>query len=404
MFRERFSSFSNLTSKSNAVNIVLVGNSFVWYFTVLFKLDEFLQQNPASSLVWVVHFSALILSALAGAQFSKQLKRSKFLVFWMVVGVVSSLMMFALSSTSVLLVCLVSLFLGVSLGFGMPACMSYFSESVAIESRGRVSGITMLATGIGIVGFGFILESPLFLIGIVLGIWRLSSLFVFLWAKDNRRIGQKANGSSFKQVLSQRSFILYFVPWLMFSFVNYLAAPLIRPNEFPGLTAVQLTFMAGSAVLGGFFADSVGRKRVSIAGFTMLGLGAAVVGLFGSNVGLRSFVFYFNAILDGVAWGFLLVLFIPTLWGDLSYNSSSDKYYALGVTPFFVSNLLEKTVAQGIVLIFTSYAMFSFAAFFLFLAVLPLVYAPETLPEKAMRERELKIYVEKAQEIAQKHY
>jgi len=35
---------------------------------------------------------------------------------------------------------------------------------------------------------------------------------------------------------------------------------------------------------------------------------------------------------------------------------------------------------------------------------LPLVYAPETLPEKTMRERELKIYVEKAQEVAQEYY
>jgi MFS family permease len=407
MFRERFSSFSNFTSKSNAVNIVLVGNSFIWYFTVLSELDANLSKdNPASSFVWVVHFSALILSALAGAQFSKQLKRSNFLIFWIVAGVVSSLMLFALSSTSVLLVCLVSLFLGVSLGFGMPACMSYFSDSVAIESRGRVSGITMLVTGIGIVGFRLALDNPLFplfLIGIVLGIWRFSSLFVFLWARDYRRIGQKGNGSSFKQVLSQRSFILYFMPWVMFSFVNYIASPLI-PNNDPVLTAVQLTFMAGSAVLGGFFADSVGRKRVSIAGFTMLGLGAAVLGFFGKNSDLGSFVLYFNAILDGVAWGFLLVLFIPTLWGDLSHNSSSDKYYALGVMPFFISNLLEKTIAQGIDSTFDPYALFSFAAFFLFIAVLPLVYAPETLPEKAMRERELKIYVEKAQEIAQKHY
>jgi hypothetical protein len=36
------------------------------------------------------------------------------------------------------------------------------------------------------------------------------------------------------------------------------------------------------------------------------------------------------------------------------------------------------------------------------LAVLPLMYAPETLPEKRIRERELKQYIEKAKRIREK--
>ena len=36
------------------------------------------------------------------------------------------------------------------------------------------------------------------------------------------------------------------------------------------------------------------------------------------------------------------------------------------------------------------------------MAVIPLMYAPETLPEKTMKDRELKSYVEKAQKLAQK--
>ncbi|HYA77782.1 MAG TPA: hypothetical protein VEF91_03615, partial [Verrucomicrobiae bacterium] len=41
-------------------------------------------------------------------------------------------------------------------------------------------------------------------------------------------------------------------------------------------------------------------------------------------------------------------------------------------------------------------------AFFLFLAVLPLLYAPETLNEKTIMARQFKTYIEKAQKIAQK--
>ena len=46
--------------------------------------------------------------------------------------------------------------------------------------------------------------------------------------------------------------------------------------------------------------------------------------------------------------------------------------------------------------------VFSFASVFLFLAVLPLIYAPETLPEKLMKDRDLKSYVENAKKKAQK--
>jgi len=51
----------------------------------------------------------------------------------------------------------------------------------------------------------------------------------------------------------------------------------------------------------------------------------------------------------------------------------------------------------------SEYAIFSFAAFFLFLAVIPLMYAPETLPEKLIRQKELRRYVEKAKKIREKY-
>jgi accessory gene regulator protein AgrB len=46
---------------------------------------------------------------------------------------------------------------------------------------------------------------------------------------------------------------------------------------------------------------------------------------------------------------------------------------------------------------------FSFASFFLFIAVLPLFYAPETLAEKKIRELELKNYAKRA-EIERRKY
>jgi hypothetical protein len=92
-----------------------------------------------------------------------------------------------------------------------------------------------------------------------------------------------------------------------------------------------------------------------------------------------------------------------TLWGDLSYGVSTDKYYAIGGLPYFVSNFLRLTIGTYIAETILAYAIFSFTAFFLFLAVIPLMFAPETLPEKKIKERELRQYIEKAKKIKEKY-
>ena len=46
--------------------------------------------------------------------------------------------------------------LGVSLGFGMPACIGRYADSIPAENRGRISGITLFASGIGIVAFSIV--------------------------------------------------------------------------------------------------------------------------------------------------------------------------------------------------------------------------------------------------------
>jgi MFS family permease len=289
----------------------------------------------------------------------------------------------------------------------MPACMSYFTDSVDAEKRGRVSGVTLLFSGIGIFAFGFAAQAidSNIEIGIMLAIWRVFSLLLFLFAKSFQKTERKKNFASYKTIVSQKSFILYFTPWVMFSMINYLGIPLESTvgilDQF-SLRIAQTCSMGIFAVVGGFFLDLVGRKRIAIAGFTLLGIGSAIMGLLTGTSNVA--ILYFNAIIDGIAWGLLLVLFILVLWSDLSYGSTSDKYYALGVLPFFASRFLEITIGQDIMNILTENksALFSLTAFFLFLAVLPLVYAPETLSEKAIKDREMKKYIEKAQKEAEK--
>jgi hypothetical protein len=95
-------------------------------------------------------------------------------------------------------------------------------------------------------------------------------------------------------------------------------------------------------------------------------------------------------------------VFFMTLWGDLAENNEKDKYYALGGLPYLLAGLLPIAL-KPFIAVSQAGTAFSLASFFLFLAVLPLMYAPETLPEGRIRERELKEYIERAKKTSEKY-
>ena len=395
--------------RSALTDAILVGNSFVWYYVILILLLQEIvtKVNPDFTqgiIIWGLHFGGLIVSAIAGTFISKKIQQKQLIALWLTLGTLSSVAVVIVDPSSIWQISLIGLVLGVSLGFGMPTCIGRYANTVPVENRGRVSGITIFASGIGIVAFSILGISSILILGLVLAALRLSGLIIFLLAKiPPPSLTEKKSFPQYKKILSQNSFILYFIPWLMFSLINYLVAP-ATPTLGGGtenLALLQTSFVGIFALLGGFFIDSMGRKRVAVTGFILLGLGTAVIGISSPLPSLP--ILYINAILDGTAWGFLFVLFILTLWGDLSFSQSSEKYYALGVIPFFVSKFLDLTIGNSIsASLGNSSALFSFGAFFLFLAVLPLIYAPETLPEKAMKDRDLKGYLVKAQKIVEK--
>jgi hypothetical protein len=95
-------------------------------------------------------------------------------------------------------------------------------------------------------------------------------------------------------------------------------------------------------------------------------------------------------------------VFFMTLWGDLGEHYEKEKYYALGGLPFLLAGFLP-IILEPYAGAIEAVAAFSLASFFLFLAVLPLMYAPETLPEKKIKDRELKQYIDKAKKTKEKY-
>ena len=88
--------------------------------------------------------------------------------------------------------------------------------------------------------------------------------------------------------------------------------------------------------------------------------------------------------------------------GDLSKLGSREKYYTLGSLPFFLTVVIGLQLKEYILKIADT-SVFSVAAFFLFIAVLALLYAPETLPEKKMELRRLRNFAEEAKKIKEKY-
>ena len=407
MLKSFFTEKFRAITRSTLANIVLVANAFVWYYFALDFLKSALgiisPDYFTTLLIWIFHFGGMIISALIGAWIINRVKeRNHFLIAWLILGILASMTAIAIDATFIPNVLMLALLLGVSLGVGMPCCMGYFTESTEIENRGRLGGIILLLSFIGMVTLGATSSGDIGLQRFMLFTWRLLGLVLFLLLMPVKKVIEKAKMPAYKSLLGQRSFILYVIPWIMFSLITYLTVPIqsgiVGQSTVDSLIVIENALIAVFALIGGFISDIFGRKRVAIVGFALLGLGYSALGIYPESI----FSWYFFTFVDGIAWGLLFVVFIVTLWGDLSNGLASDKYYALGVLPFFVSKFLELVIGNDIAEIVPSYAIFSFTALFLFLAMLPLVYAPETLPEKAMKERELKGYLEKAQKIAQK--
>lgn len=187
----------------------------------------------------------------------------------------------------------------------------------------------------------------------------------------------------------------------MFSLINYAEAPILQnvfgQQTFVFIQLLEFAFAGVIAVVSGILADFFGRKRIVIAGFIMLGIEYAILSLISNSPN----AVYLYLVLDGITWGLLITVFFTVVWGDIGGSHAKEKYYALGGLPYLLSSFLPIVIEPFVKGASTGLA-FSLASFFLFMAVIPLMYAPETLPEKTMKDRDLKSYVEKVQKLAAK--
>jgi MFS family permease len=352
-----------------------------------------------------LHSLGVIVGGVVGLIFLRN--RYKLLLSWTLLGTAISLVLLVPYSASSFFHWL-CLGWGFSLGLGMPACLGFFAENVPIEKRGRFSGLIFM--------FSFLLAMlvnvsaeffGLFFIYVFFGLWRLAGAVpLLILHPENKSFTSRKRLAEYKLNIGyDKRLWLYILPWFVFNIINAFEELLLRdfvkatfPDHYVVFQLFSLLFHSTSAFVGGFLSDLVGRKPMIIAGFSVVGIAYALIGIL-PNAAPSWFFFFIS---EGFAWGLFYAIFVTVVWGDLAPKGSEELYYFIGSLPLFVAAGFQLLFA-GYVSLLSEVSAFSLAAFFLFLAVLPILFAPETLPEKQIRERELKSYLEKARKISEKY-
>jgi len=392
-------------TRENALSILLVVNSFAWFTLTHPVFNAILNELKLSEVerlsLLTTYFVCIAFSAIFGSKLFPR-ERAKFLYLWMLMGTLATMFLITAYSNGVLVNALLACFLGVSIGTGFPSCLSYFADATNIENRGFIGGITIGGMGfiVLLLAVAFSALGLFWIIGVLVA-WRLAGFLSFLLLTRSNEEAEVRKSPSYLELVRKRENLLYLFPWVMFSIINFAEAPILEgvfgAESFTFVQLVAWVLIGIFAIAGGILADIIGRKRVVITGFVMLGIEYAALSVFYS----LPYALYLFMAFDGVTWGLFFPVFFMAIWGDLGGNHIKEKYYTLGGLPYLLasfSSILVKPYVGSI----SPTAAFSFASFFLFLSVVPLMYAPETLPEKTIRERELRSYIEKAKKAREK--
>ena len=388
-----FKEFS-INRKSFLLIFLLILNSVTWFYMLVYitgltapELIPF-----ASSLRWLFYLAAIV-SALIGPIIAERVNKMRFLLFWVLLGVISSLFLI-LPTPSKYEVAMLMVFWGFAFGIGFPSCLALIPTLTSVEERGRMGGIIFCVTYAILPLFLFaIVQLDVFFTLLTLAVWRSLALGAFL-LHANIDDAVQLRPVSYLSILRRGTFFLYFFPWLAFCLINYFGYQVLEQFFSKSMMALMgiIEFAVGSlfCLIGGWLMDLKGRKLVIIGGVVMLGLGYALLSLFPFIPPVQAFYM----IVDGIAFGIFTVAFIFAVWGDMSNGERGDKFYALGIIPVTIAIMLSLLISPWLTTLSLS-STFSIASFFIFLAVIPLFFAPELLPEKALKKRELREYVEK---------
>ncbi|KON32494.1 MAG: hypothetical protein AC479_07465 [miscellaneous Crenarchaeota group-6 archaeon AD8-1] len=388
-----------ITPREFASVTLLTSGTLAWFFLIIYNADilfGFFDPSETSILIGqLIFFGIAVFSALLSSLIDKKENCRKFLIFWVIIGIMTTILLPFFQGIEMLII--FSVFLGFSIGFVLPDSFTMIADCTNIEERGRVAGFVILETfAFAFLGLGLIifLGQGIFEVVLIMALLRSISLLALILEKCEV-IASKNKPELLRSYY--REFIFYIIPWIIFTLVAGLAQNAIPDDQAYEKVAsigniIRYALIGIFGLIWGLLADRIGRKWPIIFGLIILGAGFFLIGF-----ALNPNVYLIYLLLSGIAWGsfFTIYLVIP---GDLSTPSSRIKFYALGtISPLMA--LFAISILGEYVPLFSTSAFSQVLSVLLFVSILPVLRAKETLEESKIRKRKMKEYTEKLGEI-----
>jgi MFS family permease len=312
-------------------------------------------------------------------------------------GTASILLLALFQETNLLPV--LSVFLGFSLGFGLSTCFAILAENTLIEERTRTSALIILELFLMVPLIMFVAEA--FNLGLTQRVLlvmatRFTCFLPLIYLKHPVvKINKKLTPLT---ALVGKNFILYLFPWVFFNIAAGLSFwGTYGQQKNYSLDISLAAFYICAALFGllsGFIADRIGRRLPSIIGIALGGISFAILG-YSPN----ALSYLVSVTILGVAWGFLLVVYLA-IPGDIAGYFMKEKFYAFGTIMPLILYLGINAVPRAQFEVDIS-KLFPIISIFLFLAVVPILAAEETLPIKKIQERKMNEHIKKVGKLLQ---
>jgi MFS family permease len=400
-----FANKKSFSLKQLIVIIFTASGALAWFFVL--HLDfSFLYQNittdPSFLLISeVLFFLSGAIFSLVGGIISEKVNRRKLLIASISIGVICTGALAVVQGEIIGLI--LALLLGLSFGLSFPSSAALFSDLTRAENRGRYAGF-LVTTAFLLISLVFFIQA-LFTFGLVgfvliLMLLRLTSFIPLLLDPCARpTTGEK----TLRYILARRDFLFYLIPWLIFNLVsglsNFIIPSLPQTEEYFNAVQIgvilQFLCVAIFSIVSGFMCDRIGRKLPVIIGIVLFGVSFAILAF-----ALNPFTVILQGVIFGFAWGFCMVAYFA-IPGDLARGQSQEKYYTLNIVLPWMLFIATNTLPFILLIGAPAAILAPILSMLLFVSIIPILYAPESLPESNLNARRQKDYMRKLGKVVE---
>ena len=382
-----------ISRRKFAAVLLLNTGTLAWFFLFTLNMpDIFAAIDPNTGQMLFI--GSAIFWSIATSFIGGRISRRKLLVASILLGTLSTILLGVLDNPLSTMV--MSLMAGFSLGLGLPSSMALVADETSITDRGRVAGLVIFSTFVAAfstMAVAAILSLDPFGTVLLFAVVRSTSFFALIIDKCEKPL-PKMEPQNHLPFAPYRNFFFYIIPWVIFTIASSLAWNLIDreayPNEFLIGNLLRYVFIATFGLLAGIMADRFGRKQPIIIGLIVLGIGFALLGF---NLSPASVIIYLA--LSGITWGSFFVVFLAVP-GDLSVPSLREKFYALAyILPLAGMFAISAVPGSTITDFLPASLIAQMLSILLFLSIVPVLRAKETLHESKIQERKMKEYAER---------